>query len=94
MIAVKNLVKRHGDNEVLKGISLENPSEEVLTLMADLAADGQTMIVVNHSMHFARSAARRVHVFADGRDVESGPPEILFENPQHETTRSFLRHTI
>jgi len=64
---------------------------EVLSLIADLARDGQTMIVVTHSMHFARRVASRVHVFAGGHDVESGPPGEVFDNPKHETTRAFLR---
>jgi ABC-type histidine transport system ATPase subunit len=63
---------------------------EVLAVMADLAKEGQTMIVVTHSMSFARSVATRVHVFADGYDVEHGPPEKVFNDPQHATTRSFL----
>jgi ABC-type polar amino acid transport system ATPase subunit len=66
-------------------------ASEVLALMADLAKDGQTMIVVTHSMHFARSVANQVHVFADGYDVESGPPEVVFGNPKHATTKSFLK---
>jgi ABC-type polar amino acid transport system ATPase subunit len=63
---------------------------EVLSVMTDLAKDGQTMIVVTHSMTFARSAATRVHVFADGHDVEHGPPEQVFGAPEHAVTRSFL----
>lgn len=66
---------------------------EVLSLMADLAGDGQTMIVVTHSMAFARNVANQVHVFADGYDVENGPPAIVFEDPQHPTTKSFLTQT-
>jgi len=42
-------------------------------------------------MHFARSVATRVHVFADGKDVECGPSAEVFENPQHPTTQSFLK---
>ncbi len=66
---------------------------EVLSLMADLAQEGQTMIVVTHSMGFARRVAHQVHVFADGYDVEAGPPSQVFEDPQHPTTRSFLAQT-
>ena len=66
---------------------------EVLSLMAALAQDGQTMIVVTHSMGFARNVANQVHVFADGYDVENGPPSRVFEDPQHPTTRSFLAQT-
>ncbi len=66
---------------------------EILSLMADLARDGQTMVVVTHSMRFARHAAHQVHVFADGCDVESGPPSQVFEDPRHPTTRAFLAQT-
>jgi polar amino acid transport system ATP-binding protein len=66
---------------------------EVLSLIADLAKDGQTMIVVTHSMGFARNVANQVHVFADGYDVESGPPTKVFGDPQHSTTKSFLSQT-
>jgi len=62
----------------------------ILSLMEDLARDGQTMIVVTHSMGFARNVASQVHVFADGCDVESGPPSKVFGDPQHPTTKSFL----
>lgn len=64
---------------------------EVLKVMEDLAKEGQTMIVVTHSMHFAREVADVVHVFAEGHDVEFGPPAEVFKNPQHPTTQSFLR---
>jgi polar amino acid transport system ATP-binding protein len=66
---------------------------EILSLMEDLAKDGQTMIVVTHSMGFARNVASQVHVFADGYDVESGPPSKVFGDPQHPTTKSFLTQT-
>lgn len=64
---------------------------EVLAVMGDLARGGQTMIVVTHSMGFARGVATTVHVFSEGHDVEVGPPEQVFNNPQHPTTRSFLK---
>ena len=44
---------------------------EVLAVMSDLAGDGLTMIVVTHAMHFARRVAHTVHVFGDGRVIES-----------------------
>jgi polar amino acid transport system ATP-binding protein len=64
---------------------------EVLAVMGDLAKDGQTMIVVTHSMSFARNVATKVHVFVDGHDVECGSPVELFECPQHPVTKAFLR---
>jgi ABC-type polar amino acid transport system ATPase subunit len=66
---------------------------EILSLMEDLARQGQTMIVVTHSMGFARNVASQVHVFADGYDVESGPPAEVFANPKHATTKLFLSQT-
>ena len=47
---------------------------EVLAVMADLAGEGQTMLVVTHAMSFARQAASTIHVFGEGRVIESGPP--------------------
>jgi ABC-type polar amino acid transport system ATPase subunit len=62
---------------------------EVLDVMADLAREGQTMIVVTHAMHFARSVAHRVHVFHEGRVAESGAAEQIFESPRSDVTREF-----
>ena len=64
---------------------------EVLAVMADLAAEGQTMIVVTHAMSFARRAAKTVHVFHEGIVAESGPPQQIFEAPQQAATKEFLR---
>ena len=66
-------------------------ANEVLGVISDLAKQGQTMVVVTHSMTFARNVATHVHVFADGYDVEHGPPSRIFNDPQHETTRAFLK---
>jgi ABC-type polar amino acid transport system ATPase subunit len=63
---------------------------EVTSVMADLAQDGQTMIVVTHGMAFARNVAHTVHVLSAGRIAESGPPEQIFEAPKEEVTRTFL----
>jgi ABC-type polar amino acid transport system ATPase subunit len=66
---------------------------EVLAVIADLARDGQTMLVVTHAMPFARQLAHTVHVFGGGRVIESGPPAQVFEDPRHEATRLFLAET-
>ncbi len=63
---------------------------EVLSVMSDLARDGLTMVVVTHAMSFARKAANRVHVFHEGRVLESGPPEQVFGDPREAVTRQFL----
>jgi ABC-type polar amino acid transport system ATPase subunit len=63
---------------------------DVIAVMTDLAAAGQSMIVVTHAMNFARTVAHRVHILHAGRIAESGPPEQVFGNPREEVTRAFL----
>ena len=63
---------------------------EVVSVVADLAKSGQTMIIVTHAMGFARAVAHRVHVLEAGRIAESGPPQQIFDAPQTETTRRLL----
>ncbi len=63
---------------------------EVLAVMADLARDGLTLVVVTHAMRFARRLATTVHVLGDGLIVESGPPDQVFDAPRTEATRRLL----
>jgi len=63
---------------------------EVVSVVADLAKSGQTMIIVTHSLGFARSVADTIHVMHAGAVAESGPPAQIFEDPQQEVTRTFL----
>jgi len=63
---------------------------EVLEVMRDLADQGMTMLVVTHEMGFAREAATDIMFLDDGRIVEHGPPEQLFEAPEQERTAEFL----
>jgi polar amino acid transport system ATP-binding protein len=63
---------------------------EVLTAMQDLANSGMTMIVVTHEMGFARKVADTVAFMDAGLIVESGAPDELLDNPQHERTKSFF----
>jgi ABC-type polar amino acid transport system ATPase subunit len=65
-------------------------ASEVAQVISDLAKSGQTMVLVTHQMGLARAIADTVHVFAAGRRAEFGPPSVVFENPQHAVTRSFL----
>ncbi|MEI2418572.1 amino acid ABC transporter ATP-binding protein [Orrella sp. JC864] len=63
---------------------------DVLAVMKDLAREGMTMIVVTHEMGFAREVADRVVFMDEGRIVEQGPPQQLFDSPSHERTREFF----
>ncbi len=65
---------------------------EVLRVMKQLDVEGMTQIVVTHEMKFARDVADRIVYLENGRIVEMGPPEKIFTNPEHESTRNFLRH--
>lgn len=67
---------------------------EVLAVMKELAARRMTMLVVTHEMGFAREVADRVIFMADGRIVEQGTPEQIFENPQTERLQNFLHSTL
>ena len=64
---------------------------DVLNVMKDLKDNGMTMLVVSHEMSFVRAAADRIIFMENGYIVEQGPPEKLFENPEHQRTRDFLR---
>jgi glutamate transport system ATP-binding protein len=64
--------------------------KEVLDVMAGLAAEGTTMVVVTHEMGFARSAARRVVFMDEGRVVEVAPPQQFFSAPESERAKDFL----
>ncbi len=68
-------------------------TNEVTSVMADLAGSGQTMIVVTHAMGFARNVAHQVHILHAGRIAESGPPDQIFEAPQNQITKDFLHET-
>jgi len=66
---------------------------EVMHVMTELAAEGQTMIVVTHSLQLARAVATTVHVLHAGRIAESGPPEQIFDHPAQQVTKQFLDQT-
>ena len=63
---------------------------EVLEVMKELAEDGMTMVVVTHEMGFAREVADQVIFIDEGKIVEQGTPEDIFDHPQSERLQSFL----
>ncbi len=63
---------------------------EVLEVMKQLAAEGMTMAVVTHEMGFAREVADRVIFMENGKIIETGTPEEIFDNPKSERLQSFL----
>ena len=73
------------DPELVKG---------VLALIADLGADGMTMIVVTHEMGFARSASDTVVFMDHGQVVESGAPEQIFQAAETQRLQQFLSQVL
>ncbi|WP_445167803.1 amino acid ABC transporter ATP-binding protein [Mycolicibacterium sp. Dal123E01] len=73
------------DPELVKGI---------LALIAELGADGMTMVVVTHEMGFARSTADSVVFMDHGKVVESGPPDQIFTTAETDRLQRFLSQVL
>ena len=73
------------DPELVKGI---------LALIAELGADGMTMVVVTHEMGFARSAADTVVFMDHGQVLEEGPPARIFESAETDRLQRFLAQVL
>jgi ABC-type polar amino acid transport system ATPase subunit len=63
---------------------------EVLKVMADLAKEGMTMVLVSHEMAFARDIAERVFFMDEGIILEQGDPNDVFNHPKEKRTQDFL----
>lgn len=63
---------------------------EVLDLMAQLADEGMTMVVVTHEMRFAKKVATRVLFIDEGVIVDQNTPDEFFDNPQNPRLQEFL----
>ena len=63
---------------------------EVLELMKELATMGMTMVVVTHEMGFAKEIANRIIFMDEGKILEEGTPQEIFNNPKNPRTKDFL----
>lgn len=63
---------------------------EVLEVMKNLADQGMTMAVVTHEMGFAKEVGTRVMFMDEGRILEQGTPEDIFNHPKEARTQEFL----
>jgi polar amino acid transport system ATP-binding protein len=68
--------------------------QEVLTVLEDLKRDGMTLLMVTHEIGFARRAADRVVVLADGKVIEDGTPCQVIDQPQAPRTKVFLSRVL
>ena len=64
---------------------------EVLNVIKDLAQKDITMIVVTHEMGFAREASDRVIFMDEGKLIEDNTPDNIFNKPQSERLKGFLK---
>lgn len=67
---------------------------EVLKVMKDLANSGLTMMVVTHEMGFAKEVSDRVVFMDKGVIAEEGEPEKIFNNPEVDRTKKFLKRIL
>jgi polar amino acid transport system ATP-binding protein len=67
---------------------------DVLAVLEDLKGEGLTLLMVTHEIGFARRAADKIVVLADGRIVEEGPPCQVIDHPQADRTRLFLSRVL
>jgi polar amino acid transport system ATP-binding protein len=70
------------DPELIKG---------VLDLLAEVAAQGMTMLIITHEMDFAIRMADKVIFLDEGKIMDAGPADLI-SNPQKERTKVFLDH--
>ena len=64
---------------------------EVQAVIRDLAKSGKTMLIVTHEMNFARAISNRVFYMDQGGIYEDGTPEQIFDHPEKELTRRFIK---
>jgi putative lysine transport system ATP-binding protein len=67
---------------------------DVLNVMRNLASTGLTLIVVTHEMDFAKEVANTIVFMDQGQILETNNPEVIFNNPKHQRTKTFLKRVI
>jgi polar amino acid transport system ATP-binding protein len=67
---------------------------DVLAIVRDLASEGLTMLLATHEMGFAREVASQVCFLHEGRILERGTPQQIFEAPQEARTQQFLSRVL
>lgn len=64
--------------------------KEVTEVMLDIANRGMTMVVVSHEMSFVKRFASRVIFVEDGKIIEEGSSQDIFDNPKSDRLKEFL----
>jgi polar amino acid transport system ATP-binding protein len=64
---------------------------EVTAVIKRLAQSGMTMAIVTHEMEFAKNVSTRIMYMDEGGIYEDGPPDVIFNNPEREKTKAFIK---
>ena len=67
--------------------------DEVLSVVAELARGGTTMLIVTHEMRFAFDVCDRILYLEHGRIADDGAPAALLQRPADAPVRVFLGPT-
>ncbi|MDO4377707.1 MAG: amino acid ABC transporter ATP-binding protein [Erysipelotrichia bacterium] len=65
--------------------------DEVLNVIKNLAQESMTMIIVTHEMNFAKNVSNKTIFMDKGTIIEQGNSTDLFNHPQQERTKQFIR---
>ena len=68
--------------------------DEVLNVIKNLAHSGMTMIIVSHELHFVKSISDKVYFMENGKILEFGSTNDIFNNPKNQRTHDFITHSI
>ncbi len=63
---------------------------EVTNLMREIANEGMTMIVVSHEMNFIKNFCTKVIFMEEGKILEEGTSNEIFNSPKCEALKNFL----
>ena len=67
-------------------------TDEILDLLLKIRErQNLTIVLITHEMHVIRRICDEVAVMENGRVIEQGQVSQVFENPQHEVTKRFVK---
>ncbi|PTE72214.1 methionine ABC transporter ATP-binding protein [Staphylococcus devriesei] len=70
-------------------------TDEILDLLLKIKErENLTIVIITHEMHVIRRVCDEVAVMENGRVIEQGSVTQVFENPQHEVTRRFVKEDL